>query len=285
VQVAAEQLAALTAPPTKEQLDQAQAAVDQAQQQLKLAQTPYTSHDIAQAEAGVQSAQAQLALVEQPNTPDDVKLAEAAVAQAQASLDAAKQQVLDGTISAPIDGVVSQKLLDVGAMATPASPIVTLISHQVEVDINVEEAKLGLIHPHQRATLLVSAYPGVPVAATVIGNPPTVDPKSRTALVRLQPVDPKGELKPGMYADVSVLVQPQQNVLLVPLTALVDDNGKTEVYLVHHGTVTVQPVSVGVQDANNAEITQGVSAGQTVVVGDKPSLATGDHVQPVSAGG
>lgn len=284
VEQAQQQLAILTSPPTKEMVEQAQAAVDAAQQQYDLAQAPYTEHDVAQAQAAVDGAQAQLKLAESPYTGDDLKLAQTAVDQARAGLDLAKLQIDEARVTSPIDGVVSQKLLDQGAMASPATPIVTIISKNVEVNISVEEGKLGLIAAGQKATVLVPAYPGVPFAASVVGDPPTVDPKSRTALVRLSAVDPKGQLKPGMYAQVSVTIQPQKNVLVVPISALVNDNGKTEVYLVQKGIVKVQPVTLGVQDSTNAEVAAGLSEGQTVVAGDKPILQTGDHVTSAANG-
>ena len=284
VDQAQQQLTILTSPPTKDAIAQVQAAIDAAQQAYDLAKTPYTQHDVAQAQAAVQAAQAQLQLAQQPNTADDLKLAQIAVDQARAGLDQARLQIADGTVSAPIDGVISQKLLDTGAMASAQTPIVTIVSRSVDVEINVEEGKLGLVAGGQKASVLVPAYPGVPFAASIVGDPPTVDPKSRTALVRLSAVDPRGQLKPGMYAQVSVTIQPQKNVLVVPVSALVNDNGKTDVDLVKNGVVAVQPVTLGVQDTNNAEVTQGLSEGQTIVVGDKPILQTGDHVAPAATG-
>lgn len=285
VEQAEQQLAILKAPPSKAALAQAQAAIDAAQQQYELAQTPYTAQDIAQAQAAVNAAQAQLNLAEQPYTDNDLKLAQVAVNQAKDGLDLAKLQLADAKVTAPIDGIVSQKLLDQGAMASPSTPIVTIISKNVEIDINVEESKLGLVAAGQKATVRVPAYPDAAFAASVVGAPPTVDPKSRTALVQLAAVDPKGQLKPGMYATVAVTVAPQKNVLVVPITALVNDNGQTEVYLVQKdNTIKVQPVTVGVQDQQNAEITKGLSEGQMVVVGNKPSLIDGQRVSPTTAG-
>lgn len=284
VEQAEQQLKILTSPPTKEALDQAQAAVDAAQQQYDLAQHPYTEHDVAQAEAAVEAARAQLALAQQPFTDQDLTLAQTAVEQAKAGLDLVKLQLNDAKVTSPIDGVIAQKLLDPGAMASPSTPIVVIVSKNVEVDVNVEEAKLGLIQAGQKATVLVPAFPGVPFAASVVGDPPVVDPRSRTAVVRLAAEDPKGQLKPGMYAQVSIRVKPQQNVLIVPISALVNDNGKTEVYLVRNGVIAVQPVTVGVEDQNNAEITDGLNEGQVVVVGNKPALRDGDHVAPANTG-
>lgn len=284
VQQAQQQLKILTAPPTKEALAQAQAAVDAAQQQYDLAKVPYTSHDIAEAKAAVSAAEDQLKLAEKPYTAADIKVAEASVAQAQAAVDLAKIQLNDANITAPVDGVVSQKLLDVGAMAGPTSPIVSIISKKVEVGINVEESKLGLVTLGEKAIVTAPAFPGVTFPASVIAAPPTVDPKSRTALVRLAPVDPKGQLKPGMFAQVSLVAQHLKNVLVVPQSAIVNNNGQTFVYLVNNGVIKVQAVSVGVSDNNNVEIVSGLSEGQTVVIGDKPTLRDGDRVTPQVTG-
>jgi HlyD family secretion protein len=304
------QLNVLTAPPTKELVDQAQAAVNAAQEQYDLARSPYTSRDLAQAQAGVDAAQAQyelavapytqhdidqaqaavdsatqqLKIAQQPYTADDLKVAQAAVDQAKASLDLAKEQFDDANVVAPVDGVVSQRLLDVGSMTGPSVPIVTLVSSTVRVTISVEEAKLGLISVGQAASIAVPAYPSQPFDATVAVAPPTVDPKSRTAQVELRPTDTKGQLKPGMFAQVAIQSAHHSNVLVVPSSAITLLDGKSVVYVVENGSVKVQPVTTGLSDQTVTEIVSGVTEGQIVVVGDKPSLQDGEHVTPQLAG-
>lgn len=284
VDQAQQQLVILTSPPTKEMLDQAQAAVDSAQQQLLLAKQPATQHDIDQAQAAVNAAADQVKLAQQPYTDQDVKAAEAAVEQAKAALDLVKIQLGYATITAPVDGVVSQKLLDVGNQASPGSPIVSLVSRTVEVTVNVEEAKLGLVTPDQTATVSVSAYPNQPFTAKVVGEPPIVDPKSRTAIVRLAPTDPKGMLKPGMFAQVTLASTAHKGVLVIPQSALVTGNGQTSVYLINNGVVKIQPIQTGLSDGANVEVTGGLSEGQIVVVGDKPTLHANDKVTPELVG-
>jgi len=284
VEQAEQQLAILKAPPTKEQIEQAEAAVAAAEQQYRLALAPYTQNDIAQARASVAAAQAQLRLAENPYTEEDIRASEAAVAQARAGLEQALAQLDDARVTAPIDGVVSQKLLEQGALAGPTTPIVTIISRSVEVHINVEESRLALFTPQLAATVQVPAYPGVSFPARVIGDPPSVDPRSRTAEVRLSVEDPKGQLRPGMYAQVTLVAQKRSNVLTVPVSALINDNGQSEVYLVSNERIKVQPVQVGLQDAEKAEITAGLAEGQIVVIGDKPILHNGDRVHPQPVG-
>ncbi|HEX5417989.1 MAG TPA: efflux RND transporter periplasmic adaptor subunit [Chloroflexota bacterium] len=284
VDQAQQQLVILTSPPTKEVLQQSQAAVDAAQQQYLLAKQPATQHDIDQAQAAVNAAADQVKLAQQPYTDQDVKAAEASVEQAKAALDLAKIQLGYATITAPVDGVVSEKLLDVGSMASPGSPIVTLVSRAVEITINVEEAKLGLVTPDQSASITVAAYPNQPFPAKVIGAPPVVDAKSRTAVIRLAPMDPKGLLKPGMFAEVTLASAKHSGVLVVPQSATVTSNGQTAVDLVTNGVVKVQSIQVGLTDGSNVEVASGLNEGQIVVVGDKPALRDGDKVTPELVG-
>lgn len=284
VQQAQQQLAILTAPPSEETIAQVQAAVDAAREQYALAQKPITQHDLDQAQAAVTAATEQLKLAQTPYTEADLKVAQAAVDQARAALEIVKLQRADARVIAPVDGIVSQKFQDVGALANPSEPIVVLISRGVEVTINVEEAKLGLVAPGQTAKVQVPAYPGVPFEAKVVGDPPTVDPKSRTASVRLVPDDPKGQLKPGMFTQVTVDSEQHANALVVPQSALVMDDGKALVYTVENGTVKVQPVTIGITDGVNVEIVDGLSEGAVVVIGDKPTLHDGDKVTPELVG-
>lgn len=284
VQQAQQQLAILTAPPTEETLAQLRASVDAANQQYELARKPYTQHDLDQAEAAVSAAAEQVKLAEDPYTAADLKVAQAAIDQAKAALGIVKLQQADAAVVAPVDGIVSQKFLDAGALAGPSTPIITLISRAAQVTISVEEAKLNLVAPGQSAKVLVSAYPNVQFKAKVVGDPPTIDPRTRTAQIRLIPSDPEELLKPGMFAQVSIDSAVHPNALIVPQSALVSDNGATSVYVVENGIVRVQPVTTGISDGSNIEILEGLDEGSMVVVGDKPTLHTGDKVTPNPAG-
>jgi RND family efflux transporter MFP subunit len=185
-------------------MTQADAAVKVAEQQLALAKAPATEQDLKQARSAVAAAEAQLALVKQPITEYDLKAAQAGVDGAKAALDLTKVQLAETTVKAPFDGVVSQKSVAEGAMVGPTAPILTLISTANEVVISVDEATLGQVKPDQAATVLVSAFPGVEFKAAVSNVAPSIDPKTRTATVRLAPQDPDAKLKDGMFAQVTL---------------------------------------------------------------------------------
>ena len=184
MKLAEERLAELKAGPTKEQLDQAQAAVNAAQAQLDLAKNPFTKNDL--------------------------DAAAAAVKQAQASVDLVKTQLADTNIVAPVDGIVSDKYLSVGALASPQVPILNIISSELEVALSVEEARAGQIQVGQPVSLTVAAYPDKSFSGTVSSIAPAIDPRTRTFVVKVSPKNGQGMLKAGMLAKVTInLDKPQ----------------------------------------------------------------------------
>src|SRR4029079_19278754 len=110
--------------PTDEDLEQANAALDQANQQLLKARQPYTTYDLQQQEQGVAQAQAMLAKAENPYTENDLAAAQAVVDQSRAQLDLAQLGVKDTTVLAPVDGIIAERLVSPGSVGTPPSPIV-----------------------------------------------------------------------------------------------------------------------------------------------------------------
>lgn len=297
-------LKTLTDPPTATQLAQAQAAVDAARAQLAmaeqpgsasdiaaaagaveaaraqlaLARAPYTSADLAKAQAAVDVAQQQLELARKPYTKQDEAAAQAAVQQAQAALEAALVARDQALIKAPIDGVVAQKLLSVGAMAAPTTPIVTIIDPHVDVTVNVDTQYANQIHPDQSATIIADVLGGKSIPARVTAVAPAVDPQTRTVMVRVTPTDPSAGLKDGMLVRVSLATATHQGVLTVPSTAVVNRGGQSQVFVVVNGIATPRTVSIGLSDGSRTEITSGLKAGDTIVVSGQDRLT---DAQPV----
>ncbi|MBI2941066.1 MAG: efflux RND transporter periplasmic adaptor subunit [Chloroflexi bacterium] len=275
---AEQQVKVITSPPTAEQVAQAEAAVAAAEQQLALARNPITSHDLAQAEAAVAAAEQQHQLAQKPFTDEDLRAASAGLDQAKAGLELARLQRKEATITAPIDGIVTERHLSVGATAAPTTPIVTLVGREVKVTTSVEESRLGDIQVGQPATLLVAAYPGQPFAAKVKSIAPVVESRSRTIAIDLAPDDPRSQLKPGMFVQVQLETARKKDVLVVPKAAIVEQSGMTALFVVGDGVLRRLEVRTGIVDGDRVEVLEGVAEGQEVVVGGRPDLRDGDAV-------
>lgn len=156
-----------------------------------------------------------------------VNVATAQVKQAEAALNAAELDLKYTTIRSPVNGIVVARNIEVGqtvaaSFATPNLFLIALDLTKMQVDTNVSESDIGGITEGKEATFTVDAYPGVPFTGTIR--------QVRLAPINVQNVvtynvvvgvDNKDlRLKPGMTANVSIIVAQRDNVLKVPNAAL-----------------------------------------------------------------
>lgn len=278
--IAEARLAELQAGSTPEQLAQAQAAVDQASAALELARNPFTSHDLKQAENAVLAAEQQLLLVQNPYTHNDLAAARATVAQAEAAVQLASLQRKNAVITSPVSGIVLDRFVSMGDMASPTSPIMTIQgSEGIEVQVAVEEAMFSVVSVGKPVTVTVASYPGVAMEGKVMSVSPSLDPKTRASMVKIEVNDKESPLKPGMFAQASIVAASREDALLVPKRAVFDRNLKHLVFLVVDGIAVLREVQTGLNDGANFEITSGLKAGDSVIVSNLADLADGDPVQ------
>ena len=200
----------------------ARARTEQAQRQRELdraksliAQQFVSQNDVDVAITNAQGAEAQ------------VNVAMAQVKQAEAALNAAELDLKYTTIRSPVNGIVVARNIEVGqtvaaSFATPNLFLIALDLTKMEVDTNVSESDIGGITEGKEATFTVDAYPGIPFSGTIR--------QVRLAPINVQNVvtynvvvgvDNKDlRLKPGMTANVSIVVAQKDNVLKVPNAAL-----------------------------------------------------------------
>ena len=156
-----------------------------------------------------------------------VKVTEAAVKQAEAMVQAAELDLKYTVIRSPVDGVVISRLVEVGQRiaASFAIPTLFLIAEDVtrmQVDTNVSEADIGGIAEGKAAVFTVDAYPGEQFHGRVrqVRNAPINIQNVVTYDVVVEFENPEFRLKPGMTANVSIVVARKDNILTVPNAAL-----------------------------------------------------------------
>lgn len=156
-----------------------------------------------------------------------LKVTEAAVKQAEAMLQAAELDLKYTVIRSPVDGVVISRLVEVGQRiaASFTIPMLFLIAEDVtkmQVDTNVSEADIGGIAEGKAASFTVDAYPGEQFQGRVrqVRNAPINIQNVVTYDVVVEFENPAFRLKPGMTANVSIVVAKKENILKVPNSAL-----------------------------------------------------------------
>lgn len=195
----------IAALPESLQLQQATLAMEAAQAQYDKLIKGATQDVIAGAYAQLAAARAQLQRLE--DGPEDAQLeaAQAQVSQAETGLYLAQLQIDKATVRAPIEGIVAQTNLTVGAMALPGSPALRLFSPTVKIVIPVEEHRIAQLQIGQSAIIQVNAYPGQTFEGTLTAIAPQLDAATRTARVTVEPLTENELLKPGMFATVELI--------------------------------------------------------------------------------
>src|SRR4051794_27624537 len=178
--------------------------------------------DLDSAKIAVDSAQASLAAQQAT-----VNQATASVAQSQASVNQNQVNVDHTTITAPIDGIVTQRSVDVGqtvaaSMQAPTLFVLAADLTKMQVNANIDEADVGRIRPGQHVTFKVDAYPTDTFEGTVsqIRLQPVVVSNVTTYGTVIDVPNAQLKLKPGMTANVKLEIAKRADVLRVPNASL-----------------------------------------------------------------
>jgi RND family efflux transporter MFP subunit len=224
---------------------------------------------------------AQLEKARQPYTGDDLAAAQAGVDQARSQLDQAFLGVRDTSVVAPVDGFIAERLVAPGASVAPQAAIVALVPPGLQLVVNVPESRLGQVAPGQSVQLEVAAFPNQPFSGAITSIAPTLDPKTRTAEVRIQPHDSTNRLRAGMFAHLEIVTAAQLQALVVPSEAiLAAEPGVEPVVLVigDDSRVHRQAVQIGLHNGTLSEIGAGLAAGQVVATSRLSDLHDGDLI-------
>lgn len=274
----------------EEDVLQAEAAVTQAEQQLALAMEPATANDVRAQQAqveqgrqGVVQARAQASKARAPFTDQDLQVAEASTEQARAALALAELGIKETTVVAPVDGIVQDRLVSPGALVGPGQPLFQLVPPALELVVSVEEGRLGQVTEGQQVELQVSAFPNTLFRGIVKTISPAIDPKTRTATVRIEPQDDGRLLRSGMFSQLQIVTARKDGVLLLPKEALPGGSaGKqmTVLAIEEDNRVKKVPVRLGLVGDAGIEVVSGLREGQLVVTGNTVGLNDGDLVTP-----
>jgi multidrug efflux pump subunit AcrA (membrane-fusion protein) len=171
-------------------------------------------------------------------------------------------------LASPISGFVTAKNVVQGARVGPADALFDIADLSVVwVIADVYEYELPRLRLGQKATLTLSYWPDKSWSGRVSYIFPTVDEKTRTIKVRIEVPNPRTELKPEMFADVSIAAQPRQ-ALVIPDDALID-SGTRKLAFVALGEGKLQPREVQTGDTSRGmvEIRSGLREGDAVATG------------------
>jgi Cu(I)/Ag(I) efflux system membrane fusion protein len=171
------------------------------------------------------------------------------------------------SIYAPQDGVVSTLPVRDGMFVKPATRIMSLADlSSVWLLAEVFERQSDWVNVGQSADVYLPYQPGTKWEGRVEYIYPSLDPKTRTLKVRLRFANPDEILKPNMYANVKIYGGPKEDIIVIPVEALIRTGREERVVLaLGEGRFASRRVTAGIESGAWIEILDGLAAGETVV--------------------
>jgi RND family efflux transporter MFP subunit len=217
--------------------------------------------------------------------------AEASYGAAAAAADLARKSLADAHLVAPLSGLVSQRLVQVGERVSIDTRIVEVVDlSRIELEAAMAPEDVADITVGQTARLQVDGF-AAPVPAKVARINPSTQSGTRALMVYLA-LDPHPGLRQGLFAKGNIELQ-RRSALVVPTSAVRIDQARPYVLAVVDGKVVQKPVTLGARgEVNNAsgresvvELTEGLAAGTTVLRGTVGLLREGTpvNIQPLAA--
>ena len=226
---------------------------------------------------------AQQAALEAVN--DEVRTQWASMESIRADVAMMQKKLGDTTLRAPFDGVVSQKHVSPGQYVKDNAPIVTLVkTNPLRLRVDIPESAAGQVKVGTTLAFTTEGLPGETYQAVVRESNPSLDARSRSLQVEARLTKGDARLRPGMFAQVRLVVEKASATLLVPKQAIYNIAGLTKVFAVRDGKAVEYRVVPGDERDGMVELPVGsLKDGETVVTSNQAALITGTPVR-VSGG-
>jgi len=237
---------------------------------------------LVQAQAASQNATRHLQILQNVSRTEQIVGSKAQVDAAQARKQNAQAQVSYTELTSPINGIVADRPLFPGEMASAGAALMNIVdisSVIAKANLPVNDAadvKVGM-----PATI---SFGGEDVAGKVTVVSPAVDPNTTTVQIWVQAQNPGERLKPGSGVHITIKAATLNNVTIVPSAALLNsDEGGQKVMVIDAKNVAHdRPVQVGVRQGDKAQITKGLKDGEKVVTVGGLGLDDKAHVKIVT---
>ena len=207
-----------------------------------------------------------------------VAAAQNSVSASEANLARLKQMFSYLQVRAPFAGVITLRNVDRGTLIAAGNTMLFRVAQtgMLRTFINAPQVNASEMHSGQTAQIEFNELPGKVFEGKVARSSGALDPATRTLLVEVQVANPKGELLPGMYANVTIRAVRDDPPLLIPSEALIARaEGTLVAALDDSSTVHFRPVRVGRDNGSEIEVLTGLTEGMKVVVNPNDDVREG----------
>ena len=219
-----------------------------------------------QARSQFETAQQHLKSLQTVGQSEQLKSARAQMEAAQAHYQSAQAQAAYAEVRSPISGIVSDRALNIGEMASSGSAVFSIVDiSRVVARANIPVLQAALIHVGNMATI---SGPGGELSGKVTVVSPAVDPSTTTVEIWVEAANTGEKLTPGATVKISIQAGEIRNALVVPAAALLnsDEGGEKVMVAGSDSLAHEQKVEVGVRSGDDVQILSGVKEGDKVIV-------------------
>ena len=207
------------------------------------------------------------------------EMARAGQAQARAAVQQARTALSYTQVVAPFDGLVTEKRVDVGTLASPGTPIYTIEDlRRYRLEATVNETDLRYVHQGEQVPVLIDALGDRELKGRVVEIVPAADPASRSFLVKVE-VPSEPALRSGLFGHAQ-FVHGQRTVLVIPRTAIVERGQLQGIYVVDQNKIAgLRYIMLGKPSAAQIEVLSGLEQGEMLIADPHNRELTGKKIE------
>ncbi len=274
-------------PVRPELLEQARVAFVRAQDEYERMKQVYESkslppNDFQKFKAAYEVARQQYEQAQAGGQKEDRAQAQANFDQAAIAEQIARKHLSDATLTAPVNGFVSNRSIEIGDMASAGRPVFQIVQlDPVEINVGVPETDIHLVRAGQTAAVQIPALPGETFHGVVRVINVAADPSTRTYMARIAVPNPKHVVRLGMIAEARINGDSKLDVLTIPGDAIVHDPQGASIVFVYfpdQGRVYSRHVEVGTVYGTDVAIGKGLTGTEQLVFAGQNKLRDGSAV-------
>ncbi|MBQ2119542.1 MAG: efflux RND transporter periplasmic adaptor subunit [Peptococcaceae bacterium] len=200
--------------------------------------------------------------------------------QAQMAMDYA-------TVTAPISGTVTMVNANVGSFATASAPMFEIANvDTLEISTGINEQNVSKIKIGQEVLLKIHSVSDKWMSGTITEISKVMNAQTKNYPVTIALANKDDDLVAGMYAEVQVAVEHAEDVLVIPVDAIVYKEAKPVAFIAQaDGTVKEKALTLGINDGDNYVVTKGLQAGDQIVVKGNGNLVEGEPISIITLDG
>lgn len=260
--------------------ERAQADHDRALSQSKLAETLYANR-LELYEEGRKQKKEWVTEEQMATWRSDVEKAKADVERARVDLELARRNHRDAVVHPPMAGIINKKAVSKGEYVTPATVIATMLNvSTLRVRFMVNEMEAARLHRGDEVAFSIRSAPGVTSRARIFYLGQKADPSTRAVECLAEVKDPSADLRPGTFASVRVVTAKRAS-LVVPERAVLPTDRGFVVFRTDGKKAASVPVTLGMRVDGVVEVTQGLTAGDAILVDGAASARDGMEIEVV----